>query len=76
MPVNKGKAQQIDAMAYEMPNTNIDRPSRVRPPRLSLGRFTIGSNPRSIATPSTDQHDADDDRGPRASNASTEADRW
>ena len=51
--VNSGSAHEIDAMAYEMPNTNIDPPPVVRPPRCIFGSATTGSNPRSMATPST-----------------------
>ena len=38
-----GSAQLIEAMAYDRPNTNIERPDRSRPPRSSFGRRTMGS---------------------------------
>jgi hypothetical protein len=36
-PMKRGSVQPIEAMAYEIPNTNIDTTVRSRPPLSSLG---------------------------------------
>jgi hypothetical protein len=41
--VKMGRAHEIDAIAYDTPNTNIEVAVRSRPPRWSFGSARTGS---------------------------------